>query len=486
MRLLQKGGTGAKDILFGRYEIAEPLKKGGSSQVYLAKHTQLDCMCLVKRIYKSSFSKDSFQREAAILKYLKHPDIPILYDIQEDEKYYYLIEEFFQGDTLDIYVKNQRLTEREAVDFMLKLADLILYLHNQKPDGILYLDLQPRNILLYKGRVRLCDFGSARWERESENAKGWFGTPGFAAPEQYGQGEVSVQTDLYGMGAVCYYILTGNQPSEAMEAVSKSLQDIIKCCMRHNPRERYASVEELKEAFLKAYGIKKEIQKQSVRQPSLTISIAGAVPSAGVTHFCFAFASYLKRKKIPCLYHEKNNSGGVFALASNKKIEAREGIYYYRHIPMLPNYGANIKKPALEYGIVLLDFGMLTAENREEYFQGALRLLVINQKPWHPLFRPEAMGENRDFAFLLNFSDAGNFSVWKKSIKGKSFRIPYSPDPFAGEKAMEAFLSDLFDRYIACKMEKNNSSRRWKQSLCRVKQKLRLLFQQRRAAEPPI
>ena len=114
----------------------------------------------VKQMEISNMTQCVIQHESEILKILKHPGIPTLYDIQKDEKYYYLIEEFFEGEVLSRYIQERTLSLEEIVKIMLSLIEILTYL-NGLSVPVLYLDLQPDNIVIQKGQAVLVDFGNA-------------------------------------------------------------------------------------------------------------------------------------------------------------------------------------------------------------------------------------------------------------------------------------------------------------------------------------
>ena len=98
--------------------------------------------------------------EADLLKNLKHPGIPTIYDVEEDDEYYYIIEEYVQGQSMEAYVLRQNCISIDmAVHMALQICDVMKYLHNQKPYPIIYQDLKPEHIILCGKRIVLIDFG---------------------------------------------------------------------------------------------------------------------------------------------------------------------------------------------------------------------------------------------------------------------------------------------------------------------------------------
>ena len=171
-------------ILFGKYEILSTLGTGNSSIVYLAKHLTLKSYRAIKCIPKTFDSISSPCLEAMILKHLNHPAIPFIYDIEEDNSYFYLVEEYIPGDSLDTFVNHQSYISQELIlKFALQLCDIFIYLHNLTPSPVLYQDLKPEHILLYGEQLKLIDFGAANFFLGSDKPFQFFGTKEYSAPE---------------------------------------------------------------------------------------------------------------------------------------------------------------------------------------------------------------------------------------------------------------------------------------------------------------
>ena len=118
--LIQKGGTNREKgkILFNRYIILDTLYSATNSEVYLSKHISLNDKRIIKKLFKNLLCEENFHSESKVLKNLRHNGIPIIYDIEEDEDAYYIIEEYIEGESLFEYIrKNGVFTEEMAIGF---------------------------------------------------------------------------------------------------------------------------------------------------------------------------------------------------------------------------------------------------------------------------------------------------------------------------------------------------------------------------------
>ena len=135
---------------------------GRAGTVWLAVHIGLEEYRAIKRISKRDADYDSFRREALVLKELHHPGIPMIYDLEEDSEFFYLIEEYLEGYSLYALIVNQGpIQEAEAVRYGMQVCGLVAYMHSACEIPILHLDLQPNNLIICNGTVKLIDFDHA-------------------------------------------------------------------------------------------------------------------------------------------------------------------------------------------------------------------------------------------------------------------------------------------------------------------------------------
>ncbi len=203
----------------GDYELLEEIGRGGQGVVFRARQKRLNRTVALKVISLGQWASKAhlkrFRREAEAAASLDHPCIVPIYEVDERDGSCYFSMKFVEGGQLDGVVRREPMPIRRAVELITKVARTVHYAHEH---GILHRDIKPGNILLdAKGEPHLTDFGLARLvESESTVTQTLdvLGTPSYMAPEQAvgNNAAVSSATDVYGLGAVLYQLLTGHPP----------------------------------------------------------------------------------------------------------------------------------------------------------------------------------------------------------------------------------------------------------------------------------
>ena len=254
---------------FGDYELLEEVGRGGQGVVFRARQKSLNRIVALKVIKLGEWASRAhvkrFRREAEAAAGLEHPGIVPIHEVGERDGSCYFSMKFVEGGQLDAVVRQAPLSIRQAVELIAKVARTVHYAHEH---GILHRDLKPGNILLDpKGEPHLTDFGLARLvESESSVTQTLdvLGTPSYMAPEQAlgNNAAVSNTTDVYGLGAVLYQLLTGQPPfaggatyetikllldteprppRQLNPKVDRDLSTICLKCLEKNPNRRYSS-----------------------------------------------------------------------------------------------------------------------------------------------------------------------------------------------------------------------------------------------------
>ncbi len=214
-------------LLRQRYRILNPVGQGGFGAVYKAEDThRADRLVAIKEINLSNLTPQqvidattSFNREVHLLSGLSHPNLLRIYDHFIDSEHCYLVLEFIEGENLEHYqekTQHGHLSLEEVLDIGLQLCGVLEYLHTRVPP-IIFRDLKPANVIRTSdGHLDLIDFGIARHFKPGQARDTIpLGSPGYAAPEQYGRVQTTPQADIYSLGAMLYQLLTGNDPAQA-------------------------------------------------------------------------------------------------------------------------------------------------------------------------------------------------------------------------------------------------------------------------------
>jgi serine/threonine protein kinase/Flp pilus assembly protein TadD len=254
---------------FGDYELLEVIGRGGQGVVYRARQKSLNRTVALKVIGLGHWATEGhlrrFRREAEAAASLDHPGIVPIYEIGERDGSCYFSMKFVEGGQLDEVSKREPMSMRRAVELIAKVARTVHYAHEH---SILHRDIKPGNILLdQKGEPHLTDFGLARLvETESTVTRTLevLGTPSYMAPEQAVGNNAAVGTvsDVYGLGAVLYQLLTGHppfaggttyetikllldteprQPRLWNSKIDRDLSTICLKCLEKDPARRYPS-----------------------------------------------------------------------------------------------------------------------------------------------------------------------------------------------------------------------------------------------------
>ncbi len=380
-----------EEILFSKYRIQKVLKKSDKNRVLLAVNHAMGSKRIIKEVLRDEEGYESLQSEVSILKHLNFSGIPMIYDVEETEKYYYIVEEYIQGRNLSEIIQTEGVFDvKNTVFYGRQLADIVSYLHSVKPDAVLHLDIQPKNIMIYDRKLYLIDFGNASYSGHLSEKAYLKGTQGFAAPEQYQGSGVDVRTDIYGIGACLCFMLTGIRGKEGISRVPEYMGHILSGCMEENKKNRFASADLLSEklhivekqlTFVPAGNTKKEknnTDRNNINNP-IIISFVGTQSRIGTSVLAMAFTEYLVRQGTDVLYEENNDTEMVRKIVrKNENIRYGKGNFYYQGIPIRPLY--NSKKIRIETSsrVIIRDEGVFN--EAKEY--GNRLVLIAGISSW--------------------------------------------------------------------------------------------------------
>jgi len=212
-------------VLSGRYIILRRVGGGGMGAVYQAADQRITGkLWAVKEMSDMSIADpadkqravEAFRQEAQLLATLDHGNLPKVSDFFTENGKHYLVMDFVRGETLEhvLNAANGFLPESLVLGWAGQLCDVLGYLHSRQPP-IIFRDLKPANIMLdADGRIKLIDFGIARaFQPGKSKDTQAMGTPGYAAPEQYGTGQSGPPSDVYALGVTLHQLLTRYDPT---------------------------------------------------------------------------------------------------------------------------------------------------------------------------------------------------------------------------------------------------------------------------------
>ena len=202
--------------------------------IYLVQHTETQKLYIKKIL-------DVYN--IAVYKYLyKNPVMgtPKIIEYLEDDNRLILIEEYISGCSLQDKIDDGKLSLTDIFCYMLELCDILESLHTHSP-AIIHRDIKPSNIIITNyNKAVLLDFNAAKYYSEQAKDTVLLGTQGYAAPEQYGFGASSPQTDIYSLGILL------REMTDSVNCSDKRIQAVIQKCTQVDPSGRYQDVKELR------------------------------------------------------------------------------------------------------------------------------------------------------------------------------------------------------------------------------------------------
>ena len=264
-------------MLTDYYDIKETIGRGKFSIVNLGINKKTSEKVAIKIIKKSSLKsnedKELLETEIYIMKFSNHPNIIKLYDNYENEKYIFLVMEYINGGNLISYLnkKHFNISEKKFSIIMKQIGEGIKYLHE---NGIVHRDIKPENIMIDKKgnnmNIKITDFGLSKIMSKNEKANESFGTLFYAAPEILLRIPYGNKVDIWSLGVLLFYVLTGRFPfqdinekglghkivlennifnNEEWNNRSIYVRDLIKKCLKKDPKDRIDINKFLKHAW---------------------------------------------------------------------------------------------------------------------------------------------------------------------------------------------------------------------------------------------
>jgi N-acetylneuraminic acid mutarotase len=298
--------TSARLRYFGDYDLLQEIARGGMGVVYKARQISLNRVVAVKMILAGQLASPAdiqrFLAEAEAAANLQHPNIVAIHEIGQHEGQHYFSMDFVEGKNLAEIAGQCRTSSvegaRRATGYVKTIAEAIEYAHQQ---GTLHRDLKPSNILIDQfNQPRITDFGLAKRVKSDSDltiSGQIIGSPNFMPPEQAAgrRSEISPCSDIYSLGALLYFLLTGKPPFQGETihdtlaqvlnaepksprglnpAIPRDLDTICVKCLEKSPARRYASAKALADDLAR-YLRGEPVMARPISRPQKLLRMAG-------------------------------------------------------------------------------------------------------------------------------------------------------------------------------------------------------------------
>ncbi|MBQ7502957.1 serine/threonine protein kinase [bacterium] len=423
------------DILNNRYPIVGILGEGGMGAVYEAGDLSSKRHWAVKEMTDNfedpaerALALESFKAEADILCELEHPNLPRITHCFEENGRQYIVMDLVKGVTAEKLLREKGvLSFEETLEIAGQLIEVLDYLHGLNPP-VIFRDMKPANVMVMPNKqVKLVDFGIARFfSREKSADTHAFGTPGFAAPEQYGRGQSDARTDIYALGATLHTCLTGADPSitpfkfakvsELKKGLPEGLDAVIAKALEIDPAKRWQNVREFGKALFSlqasggADGMKAEVSFSE--QPTAALERKGVYHSA---------APPAADKGSAPAKSEQNNAP---AAPTGKIYKSRTG----KTLGGLWKQSTVVVQELQYFNYPFIDFGSCEADKAYEtsiILRGQVKGKIVAEPDWLSCDPEEIDGENvrvKVTADAMNVPQSG-LNNGKLSFKDESIEV---------------------------------------------------------------
>jgi hypothetical protein len=471
-------------MINGKYRIIKSLGSGGSGKVYKAVHINLNSYWALKFIPSS---EGFAENELEILKNLNHPVFPLLVDCIREADDTILVYDYYDGPTLKQLIEREGKIEQERVcRWAVQIIDALSYLHANSPEPVIYRDLKPSNLIVLPDEsIKMIDFGSARlYKNNSSDDTIYLGTPGYAAPEQYGYGQTDERTDIYNFGMTLFHLLTGKHPLNTEPSamgkqldtagVSNKLKAIILKCVETNPDHRYSNTYELKEAFNKMEPQSvKTVRPAAARKNAVEVSVSGVQNGAGVTHFCLMFGIWLQNhgfKTAVIEYCLNRDLMALCKLIGKDTIQSKYGYYRIQGLTIFPSMDQekidSFKRADFDY--VIIDYGVYDEYVAQMIRRSDVKLVIAPGSDWKMLKVELFLNKfgslfNDCNAFLLfPLQDKKSINVIKSYLSLRNIiTVPYSANPWRQDDELRTEIENIYNKLFKIEISAVRRKNEW-------------------------
>ena len=494
----------AGKIIGDKYKIISVIGRGGTSVVYLAENVTLGNRWAVKVLQKNSPVFLSELRETTMLKDLSHPMLPRVTDYFEDGSSCYIVMDYISGvNLLDYMRENGPIDERNLIQWTKELLDLFVYLHGRNPP-VIYRDMKPSNIVLGDdGRIRLVDFGTARYSpggaaedgdaaaedtttgtaatANHDTAAGntaaddtvYIGTRGYAAPEQYGSGMSCPRTDLYSLGMTLVHLATNIHPLTLGNSIETALKqsgisarftdfltELIEPDPDKRPRDAAEALKKIDRIMSGMTGGKFFFgrgRNDADKNFKTVIAVSSVMPNIGTTFVSLALGTFFTKHGYHTILAELNSSGdfnaikegldrtGSLKLVTESCFEAERMIFY----PGVADSSRMSRKGA---DVVILDLATVKNDRvLKELNRADMGLILCPGSFWkyrHITKFRESFGPliNDGCVYAVRSSDRHRRNLKKECKIANIITFPLLDNPFYLSKEEDKVIGQVLER----------------------------------------
>ncbi len=436
------------------YTLEQCVYTSAASRVYLAKHRKLGEKRIIKYVRRQAAGAvqrnvPMQENEAFILKKLRHPGIPVLYDYRETENLVGLVEEYIEGMPLNEYLKvHSFISEKQLIFFIVKLCRILEYLHSRKPKPVLYQDLKPEHIIIRGDEPVLIDYGIAEFLAEEKRKGEMAGTPGFQAPEAQ-TGMVDERADLYSLGKVAEIL------AQKLEGgVSAPMASLIRKALKIDPRHRPESVEAYRlcwEGLKVQCERKKKLYGRLFLPENLKVAVVGSDRGVGTTHLAIALTVWLKRivNGTQEVYYQCMTDELVLEhiLYTRREFAQKGSMIYHGDFRGIRNYGPAVESEIPPGGICVYDCGTFFEKVEDADFY----IYVVGSRPWRESrLAVEDCFLERHIQIVVTPASKDVCAVVAAILGKPVFGMGWDADPFAVTKEKDKLFYSIWKREWGC------------------------------------
>ncbi|NSW52045.1 MAG: protein kinase [Anaerolineae bacterium] len=233
-----------------RYEVIECFSRNAFRETYLVRDRETSAYHVAQCHWSYDPAVSSIH--TAVLEKLHHPAIPAYVSDVHLEGSHWIVREYAEGERLDRWIKSHPLDDERFVSIASQLCDVLAYLHGQQPP-VIHRDIKPENIIVdSEGKLALIDFHIARtYQADAANDTVALGTRQYAAPEQFGFSQTDPRSDIYALGVLLHWLLTGSADLHLTHTspMVKRFGAVVAKCTAFDPQQRFQSVQQVKAAL---------------------------------------------------------------------------------------------------------------------------------------------------------------------------------------------------------------------------------------------